>query len=47
MPTQPVTTEQLQRQLEELQRNFEEVTKRDAEFRLEVDAFLKQRKPFG
>jgi prefoldin subunit 5 len=36
MPTHPVTTEQLQRQLEELQRSFEAVTKRDAEFRLEV-----------
>ena len=44
MPTHPVTTEQLQRQLEELQRSFEAVTKRDAEFRLEVEAFLRQRK---
>ncbi len=44
MPTQPVTTEQLQRQLEELQRSFEAVTKRDAEFRLEMEAFLRQRK---
>ena len=44
MPTHPVTSEQLQRQLEELQRSFEAVTKRDAEFRLEVEAFLRQTK---
>ena len=44
MPTHPVTTEQLQRQLEELQRSFEAVTRRDAEFRLEVEAFLRQRR---
>ena len=44
MPTHPVTTEQLQRQLEELQRTFEATTKRDADFRLEVEAFLRQRK---
>ena len=44
MPTRPVTTEQLQRQFEELQRSFEAATKRDAEFRLEVEALLRQRK---
>lgn len=44
MPTHPVTTEQLQRQLDELRRSFEAVTKRDAEFRLEVETFLRQRK---
>jgi len=44
MPTHPVTTEQLQRQLEELRRSLEAVTKRDAEFRLEMEAFLRQRR---